>query len=74
MQITLSAVDLALALARQGESEFMVVLAVRADADMEQDGAIAGNIAARHNGSAYHAGVAAFLRRLADAIDGQSTT
>lgn len=70
MQIMLSGIDIGLALTRGDVSELMVVLAVIADADLERDGQVVDEIAARHNGTAYHAGVAPFLRSLADAIEG----
>lgn len=69
MQFKLSGVDLGLALVDQGCEELMVVLATVADADMQADGALVAEIAGRHNGTAYHAVVATFLRQLADAID-----
>lgn len=71
MQFRLSGVDLGLALVDQGCEELMVVLATVADADMQADGALVTEIAGRHNGTAYHALVAPFLRQLADAIEGR---
>lgn len=71
MQISLTGVDIGLALVRSDVSEMMVILSVVAELDAQNGGVMVGQVAARHNGSDYHALVAPFLRSLADAIDGQ---
>ena len=68
MQITLTGVDIGLALSRD-PTDLMVILATVADHDMQVGGGLIDAVAARHNGSPYHAIVAPFLRELADAIE-----
>lgn len=69
MHITISAAEIGLALAREGPSELMVLLAVLADENEAEGGAIIEMVAGRYNGTFHHTKVAPFLRELADAID-----
>jgi hypothetical protein len=67
MQITLTAIEVADALAQDEPAEIMVLLATFASSS-EADQLIAAAVG-RHNGSAMHRSVTPWLRRLAVALE-----